>query len=286
MSDPVGSQLYDAAYNGSVSELSSLLRNHPEINVNWTNVSEETPLHAASSYGSVEGVKLLLAHPDINVNLKNSNGKTPFSFGCEYGRVPVVRLLLKDPRVDVTLEDDWGGTPLWYASWYGEGEVIEWLVASGRDLGDVKNKNGKYWDGEEYTTLEIARKNCKTEVVSVLERFMANPEHTRHELRVKLGVVDEQAAEGFALTVFLCDGLLQLKPALTTTTTASAATDASRFFGIASKLPMELQMILCHRAVCSMKQNILQRDSECSCWGLVHVRQEQGFAFFCFLFFP
>jgi len=123
----------------------------------------------------------------------------------------------------------------------------------------------------------------KPEAVSVLERFIANPAETRYELQVKLGMLDELAAEFFALIVFLCDDLLQLKPALTTTPASAAA---SRFFTIASKLPMELQMILCHRAVCSMKQNILQRDSECSCWGLVHVRQEQGFAFFCFLFFP
>ena len=78
---------------------------------------------------------------------------------------------------------------------------------------------------------------------------------------VKLGVLDELAAEVFALTVFLCD--LQLRPALpitiTTITTAAAAT---RFFIIAKSLPMELQMILCHFAVGSMKQNILRRDSE------------------------
>ena len=76
---------------------------------------------------------------------------------------------------------------------------------------------------------------------------------------MKLGVLDALAAEVFALTVFLCDDLLQLKPTLTTTITASAA---SRFFTIASKLPMELQMILCHRVVGSMKQNILHKDSE------------------------
>jgi len=79
---------------------------------------------------------------------------------------------------------------------------------------------------------------------------------------VKLGVLDELAAEVFALTVFMCD-LLQLRPALpitiTTITTAAAAT---RFFIIAKSLPMELQMILCHFAVGSMKQNILRRDSE------------------------
>ena len=107
------------------------------------------------------------------------------------------------------------------------------------------------------TALEIARVNRRTEVVSLLERFMANPTQTRHELRVKLGVLDELAAEVFALTVFfLCDDLLQFKPA------AASDADPLRFFTIAKKLPIELQMILCHRVVGSRKQNILRKDSE------------------------
>jgi len=103
--------------------------------------------------------------------------------------------------------------------------------------------------------LEIARKKENTEVVSLLERFMANPILTRHEVRVKLGVLDELAAEVFALTVFLCDDLLQLKP-------ASNPAAAARFFAIAKRLPMELQMILCHLVVRSKKQNIRLNDSE------------------------
>jgi len=100
--------------------------------------------------------------------------------------VAVVRLLLKDPRVDTTLDDKDGCTPLWFASSNGKHEVIEWLIASGRNLGDVKNKKGKC-KGENYTALEIAREENKTEVVALLERFMSNPAQTRQELCVKLG---------------------------------------------------------------------------------------------------
>ena len=165
-----------------------------------------------------------------------------------------VELLLKDPRVDVTYEYHRGCTLLWYLSRDGHSGGIAWLIASGRDLGDVENKKGNDWDGKDYTALEIARKEKSSEVVAVLERFIANPAQTRHEVRVKLGVLNEVAVEVFALTVFLCDDLLQLKPALDTAST--------RFFIISSKLPMELQMILCYRAVGSMRQNILRKDSE------------------------
>jgi len=106
---------------------------------------------------------------------------------------------------------------------------------------------------DDHTALDIAREKGETGVVSLLERFMTNPTQTRHELRVKLGVLDELAAEVFALIVFLCDDLLQLKPARDTATPSSV-----KFFTVVSKLPM----ILCHRAVDSMKQNILHKDSE------------------------
>ena len=190
MSGSVESQLYDAARDGLVSEVSSLLRDNPEINVNWTNPGfyQFAALHSASRWDDVEVVKLLLAHPNINVNLQSIDGWTPLSFGCWNGQVSVVRVMLKDPRVDVTLDDNSGCTPpLWYAFRWGRHEVIECLIASARDLGDIMNKKGTYsWDGKYYTALEIARENQITDVVSLLGRFLASPALTRQEIRQKL----------------------------------------------------------------------------------------------------
>ena len=241
MSDPVGEKLYEAAMSGRASEVSSLLRDHPEIDVNFATNNEWTLLYSASFHDHVV-VKLLLAHPNIHINLKNSNGETSLSLCCWKGRVSVVQVLLKDPRVDVTLDDKDGRTPPWWAScssWY---EVIEWLIASGRDLEDIEHKKGKY-GGKDYTALEIARSRGSTEVASVLDRFMANPTQTRHEVRVKLGMLTALAAEVFALTVFLCDDLLQLRPASHLAATPNLAA-AARFFVITKRLPMELRMIL------------------------------------------
>ena len=99
----------------------------------------------------------------------------------------------------------------------------------------------------------------------MLERFIDNLTLTRHEIRVKLGMLDELAAEVFALTVFLCDGLLQLKPA------SHPAAAATRFFAMAKRLSMELQMIICHSAVGSRKQNILRKDSEAAFKSLARI---------------
>ena len=54
----------------------------------------------------------------------------------------LLKCCCKDPRVDVTQDDNNGRTPLWWASREGKHEVIEWFIASGRDLGDIKNKKG------------------------------------------------------------------------------------------------------------------------------------------------
>jgi len=149
--------------------------------------------------------------------------------------VSVVEWLLKDPRVNITLADEYGRTALWHATFFGHLQVVEWLVASGKDLGDLHQK-GNDGDGE-YTPLEIATKMKRTGEVSLLERFLANPVLTRYQVRVELGLLDKLAAELFALIVFLCDNLLQLKSALAPTTSSNQAPAAVRFFTITSKLP-------------------------------------------------
>ena len=75
MFDPVGEELYYAAREGRASEVSALLRDYPEINVNFTS-NQWTALHTSTYGGQAEVVKLLLARPDINVNLKNYEGQT------------------------------------------------------------------------------------------------------------------------------------------------------------------------------------------------------------------
>ena len=98
------------------------------------------------------------------------------------------------------------------------------------------------------------RDGSKTEVVPLLERFKENPVETRHAMRVELGWYNEAAAEMFALVVFVSDGLLQIND-----TTPSPA---ARFFNIARQLPLELQMVLCHRVVGSAKDIIPGKESE------------------------
>ena len=248
-------QLMNAATNGLFEEAEALLRDNPSLHVNWKNGAQQTALHCASQNGHAEVVKLLLAHPEIDVNVGTGVRETPFLLSCWLGKVSVARLLLKDPRVDVTSGDLAKRSPLWCAALRGCHDVIEWLIASGRDLGDL---NLVEWLGKKYSVLEIARNEKMVEVVSLLKKFVAKPAQTRHELRLRLAP-EELAAEVYTLTIFLCDDLLRLKPALITKKQSGAT---HRFFGIVRKLPMELQMIICHRVVGSGKESILSKDSE------------------------
>ena len=54
-------QLFEAAKRFELETVSALLRDHPEIDVNFATSAEYTFLHAASCLGQVEIVKLLLA---------------------------------------------------------------------------------------------------------------------------------------------------------------------------------------------------------------------------------
>jgi len=100
----------------------------------------------------------------------------------------------------------------------------------------------------------VAKQNDETEMASLLERFKGDPSQTRHVIRVELGLFDELAAEMFALVVFVSDGLLQLK--------VTSPTPATRFFSITTRLALELQMMLCYRAVGSAKEIIRGKHSE------------------------
>jgi len=207
-----------------------------------------TLLHYACWEDRSPMIPLLLAHPDIDVNVKDTDGYTPFFYAC-FGYPSCVREMLKDSRVKVNEPDGYGITPIWCAAINGSLDIIKWWIASGREM-DL----GKPGDVRKTDAIRIAKKYGKTEVVTLLERFKGDVAQTRHVMRLEIGWYDELAAEMFALVVFVSDGLLQIKDA--------TPSPAARFFNIARRLPLELQMLLCYRQVGSDKEIIPGKDSE------------------------
>jgi len=241
-----------AVEKGDAKELSELMRQDPGFEVNKVQDRNGwTLLHFACLDSSRSAViPLLLAHPDIDVNVKNIYGYAPFYLACYHGYTSCVREMLKDSRVKVNEPNHVGETPLWYAALYGRLEVVRWWIASGREM-DL----GKPGDVDKTDAIETAKEQGYSEVVTLLERFKENPDHTRHVIRIELGLVDELAAEMFALVVFVSDGLLVTNDTTTTT-------PAARFFSIAAQLPLELQMVMCYRQVGSAKEIIPRNNRE------------------------
>jgi len=238
-----------AVEEGDAKKFVELMRQDPGFKVNMDQTGNEvTLLHYACQRDHRSAViPLLLAHPDINVNVKNPYGETPFFYACR-GR-PGVREMLKDSRVKVNEPDNDGWTPFWCAADDGNLEVIKCWIASGREI-DL----GKPGDVDKTDSIGVAKAYGKTDVVTLLERFKENPEETRHQVRLEIGLVDELAAEMFAIVVFVSDGLLQIKD--------TTANPAARFFNLARRLPLELQMMLCFRQVGSFKEIIPGKESE------------------------
>ena len=241
-----------AVKSGNAKMLAELIGQDPGFNVNMDHDGDgRTLLHFAcwESHRSTM-IPLLLAQPDIDVNMKNSDGRTPFFYASSSGFPSCVREMLKDSRVKVNEPNNDGFTPLWYAARNGHDDVIKLWIASGREI-DL----GTPGDVFKTDAIGEARWEDNTEIASLLERFKENPEETRHATRVELGFLDDLAAEMFALVVFVSDSLLQIKD----TTTPSPA---ARFFSIASRLPLELQMVLSCRVMGSNKDIVPGKDSE------------------------
>jgi len=249
---------YELAMAGRASEMEELLKKYCAIDVNWKTTDFETALHHACREGHDSVVAILLAHPDIHVNQTTYHGRTPFLVACAEGKTSCVRLLLKDSRVKVNKGSNGREyTPLWWAAHGGHLDIVKWWMASGRemDLGIPNN-----WESD---VLEIARRRNKTNVAALLDKYVKNPTGTRSALKLELCCHEDLAAEMFALVVFVSDGLLRVSLSTTTAVVKDMHTASSaRFFYVATRLPLELQTVLCYRLIGSAKDIIQGRASE------------------------
>jgi len=259
-----------AAYEGNVSRVRRIFKRNRNLDVNWkVSGTSDTALSSACEEGRATMMSLLLAHPDIDANSEDWWGSSPFLNACRGGRASCVRILLRDSRVRVDQLDQHGYSPLRCAADGGHLDVIKWWIASGRemDLGQPRNlktnaiaaavaASGRIVEG--WLTPEEMEKKRKqyVRVIHLLERFKENPEETRHEVRAEVGWYEETAVHLFAVVVFASDGLLVPRRV---TGDAPAAT---RFFRIATQLPLELQTILCFRAMGLTREIMHGEESE------------------------
>ena len=268
---------FRACGHGRLSVVNFLLE-HPRIEVNKPNINDGTPFFLACQQGHDDVVASLLRDGRVDICKANIKLSSPFFKACQNGHEKVVAQLLADQRVDVNQPEIDNCTPLWFAAEFGHLQVVQLLLVSGREVDTtVKSVAGTAgWNNK--TAIEIAQfqemllqDDDESEeeyhkrlangplIVSLLESFDADPNATRQQLRTLPHLRDPFIGDVFALVVFLSDGLLQIR---------TGEAETHRFFHIAAKLPMELQMLLCNRVLESVKDFVLLKYSEPAFWRL------------------
>jgi len=279
-------ELWSAVLQGQAEKVEEIMRLHPAVDVNWKNPNYfmGTPLYASCD---VRITRRLLLHPRIDLNSMNSLGSSAFLRACSDGRVEVVQLFLHDARLDLDQAcADNERTGMWKAARWGQIDVVKCIIACGREFS--LEKTGR-WLGGVFTAAEIALLEGNFKIAALLQRYRHEPDVTRWEVQVELRFPRALAAELFAHVVFVCDDLLEILPAGEAPPGAGAAAaavaavavtgvsgggklyglehlelnearqKAKRFFEVARRLPMELQMILCHQVYESARQSVTSR---------------------------
>ena len=95
--------LHLAVQNGNTNIVKRLCQ-HPSINVNAKDDSDQTPLHIACSYGFADVVESLCEHPFIDINAKDKDGGTPLLLAVE--------ILCKHNEIDINARDEDNSTPI------------------------------------------------------------------------------------------------------------------------------------------------------------------------------
>lgn len=171
-------KLWEAARTGKEAEMRELFRENPSFNVNYADEAGSTLLDYVAGFGHDAVLSFLLVHPDINVNLK-CRGSTPLMMAVRAGRTSAVELLLRDSRVN-TIEGD-PNVPFLFTALHGNLKMIKWWIAYDREMGMSVDD-----------ALHSARAMRYKVVISLLEKFKADPVKTRSDLRKELGVADGQ----------------------------------------------------------------------------------------------
>ena len=269
-----------ACVNGNFFAIRYLLR-RKETDVGATTLFGRTALHMVVSgsgpvrhncYGMcmcepvAHRARDLLDDERVDVNARTQDGETAFFqlCGCERA-ADAVRYFACHPRVDVNIPAANGRTPLHRLILQANYKAIVALLASGK----VEHAARRWWhEGEFLTESELLERMPLREGATVDERDRACDLLRLRErdergaqaavLRARRieGIYPKSAATLYALVIFCCDGLFRL-------TDAGDANEgqerARRFFRVASRLPLEMQMHLCS-AVFFSGDYIIKRD--------------------------
>ncbi|XP_049768986.1 uncharacterized protein LOC126106664 [Schistocerca cancellata] len=146
-----------AAEKGHVAVARCLLRAGAEVDAR-DGVFQATPLHWAAREGHAAVARQLL-EAGADANARNDIRSTPLLLAAEHGHLALVRLLLAHSSYH-SAKNRYGWTPLHFAARNGHAEMASTLLEAGADKG-ARNGNGK-------TPLDLARENSHQQLIDLL----------------------------------------------------------------------------------------------------------------------
>jgi len=217
-------------------------------------------------------LRAILRRADVDPNARvGRQALTPLLLAISAERREHVEVLLGDRRV-LTAHPDSGPTALWLACHKADRWLMLDLIRSGKDLyfhrlctlptdQGVENVAHKPTSALEVGLIRagsgVAGNNLSAAVLnSTFDRYQRNPRALCHSLRAAaiFRAPPAQVAELLALVIFFADGHF----ALAREEIFMAQRPQGRFFLIAGRLPLELQMLLCNKARRSISESVLE----------------------------
>jgi len=278
-------RFYEAACEGRVEDMQQILDSNPNFDINglptgFAHCDPYSFVQMAATNGHYDAVKLPLAHPNIDIDFAGWYGFTPFILACCAGHHRVARLFLRHPKQHFELRREPYYIPaVWSSAKMGSTSLIKWIIAlhgnkaNPLDVGRINSD----LDQNEYTAIEIAEVEGHPETAELLRRLRVDPAGVRYDVLKEVGLLRLLAADLFALVVFICDDLLALATSAGKKEEEKEreTAEAKRFFKMVVRLPMELQMVVCHHVYSSHGDSILSKESEAAFRALARVIQEE-----------
>ena len=142
--DPKGMPILMLAMQEKSMKTVDYLINAKGIDLNQTNITNETPLMFAALYGMLPEVKTLVNQKEVPVN---RSGWTPLHYACTNGHLDIALFLLdKGAAVDAPSPNE--TTPIMMAIRAGNIQLVRLLLDRGADI-RIRNQQG-------YSAIDVA----------------------------------------------------------------------------------------------------------------------------------
>ena len=111
-----------------------------------SDINDETLLHFAAHWGSLDVLKYLIEDVGCNPATEGWHGDTALHTAALEGKLLVMKYLIEDCAMEVATPDNAGLYPLHLACWHGNLEAVQYLVQRMQEYGElvsVKAKSGQ-----------------------------------------------------------------------------------------------------------------------------------------------